>query len=97
MDIIMEKLCVDPFREFKGKKNVQSLVKLWFSLLVLTYVKNFETVQQIWGLTLTFQLTSLVASDNLDVTTTIPVWLLAKLASGNKKPQAKTEFQLVCG
>ena len=41
--------------------------------------------------TLTFQLTRQVASDILDVTT-ISVWLLAKLARGNRKPLAKTEF-----
>lgn len=49
------------------------------------------------GLTLlTFQLTSQVASDNLNVTT-ISVCLPAKLACGNRKPRAKTEFLKVCG
>ena len=48
------------------------------------------------GSTLTFQPTSQVAGDILDVTT-MSVRLPAKLASGNRNPQAKTEFLLGCG
>ena len=57
-------------------------------------IKNKNSLSQ--GSTLTFQLPSQVASDNVAVTT-ISVCLLSKLASENRKPPAKTEFLLVCG
>ncbi|PFX16681.1 Ubiquitin-protein ligase E3B [Stylophora pistillata] len=50
----------------------------------------------IQGSTPTFQPSSQVAGDNLDFIT-ISVCLLAKLASGNRKPLAKTEILLVRG
>lgn len=48
-------------------------------------------LHQFQGSTLTFQLTSQVAGDILDVMT-ISVCLQAKLASGNQKPLAKLNF-----
>ena len=56
----------------------------------------YSSTLSLQGSTPTFQLTSQVAGDILDVTT-MSVRLLAKLASGNRKPPPKTEFLLVCG
>lgn len=57
---------------------------------------NPDSGEHIRGSTLTFQLTSQVAGDNLGVTT-ISGRLLAKLARGNQKPPPKTELLPVCG
>ena len=70
------------------KKFSPSLFHSWTNFLYLISLGQ--------GSTLTFQLTSQVASDNVDVTT-ISVCLPAKLANGNRKSPAKTEFLLVCG